>query len=453
VTAEFMTERFRERPGASAVIAPEGRCTFGELATLCRDWGAVLEREKVTPGTVVGLEGDFSPNAIALFLALAARAVIVVPQCRGTGLGREVKDGLSGIEAYFRVDGEDAVSFERTDRTAEHPLYDELRRRGHPGLVQFSSGTSGEPKAAVSDLSLLLLKFQTPRPALATLAFLLFDHMGGINTMLHTLSNGAKLVSPGSRSPTEICRLIETHGVELLPATPTFFNFLLLSGAHRHHDLSSLRLISYGAEPMPATTLARLHAAFPGVNLQQTYGMVELGVLRTKSRGIDSLWLKVGGEGVETRVVDSMLQVRSRSQLLGYLNAPTPITEDGWLMTRDLVEQDGEYVRFLGRDSDLIVVGGEKVYPAEIEGAIESMEGVIEAVVFGEKNGILGEIVCAQVTIAGQQGDDQQVSRQIKRFCRERLERFKVPVKVQIFNGERLGGGVKKSRRQGGRVR
>ena len=445
----FLIERFGERADAAAVIAPSARCTFGELVELARRWSRELEREDVRPGMVVGLEGDFSPSAIALFLALTDRGAIVVPANRGR-VDAEQREELAQVEARLRVDEADGVRLERTGRTASHELYDELRARGHPGLVQFTSGTSAEPKAALHDATLLLEKFTVRRPALSTLALLLFDHLGGINTMLHTLSNGATLVATGDRSPETVCELVERHGVELLPATPTLLNLLLIGGAHRRHDMSSLRVISYGAEPMPATTLTRLRAAFPGVKLQQTYGMVELGVMRTASRDDGSLWLKVGGEGFETRVVDGMLEVRARSALLGYLNATAPITADGWFQTGDVVEQDGEYLRFLGRDSDLINVGGEKVYPAEVEGVIESIDGVVEAIVYGEPNAIVGQIVCARVTaVEGAGGEEiapETLARQVKRLCRERLERFKVPVKVEVVAGGGPGDRVKKAR-------
>jgi long-chain acyl-CoA synthetase len=443
---DFLVERFEDAGDAAAVIAPAAQCSFRELVGLIRHWSDELAREDIRAGTVVALEGGFSPNSIALLLALTATGAIVVTLRNDSRIDREQREALAQVEVRFEVDREDAVSLERTGRVAAHDLYDELRRRGRPGLVQFTSGTSGEPKAAVHDSTLLLEKFERRRPALRTLAFLLFDHLGGINTMLHTLSNGATLVSPGDHSPDAICGSVEEHRVELLPATPSFFNLLLLSGAQRRYDLSSLRVISYGAEPMPAATLARLRDAFPAVKLQQTYGMIELGALRTKSRDDGSLWVKVGGEGFQTRVVDGLLQVRARSMLLGYLNAPVAITDDGWLVTGDMVEQDGEYLRFLGRDSDLINVGGEKVYPAEVEGVIELMEGVAEATVYGEPNAIVGQIVCARVTPTENLAQDR-LAAEVKRFCRERLARFKVPVKVRIEGSSQFGSRYKKQRR------
>jgi long-chain acyl-CoA synthetase len=441
----FLIERFEERRDEPAVISPAGRCTFGELIELRGRWGQELVSDGVSPGTVVGLEGDFTPNTIALFLALLDRAAIVVPQSNVSRLGREGKDEIAQVEAYYRVDDADGVQFERTGRSASHELYDELRRRGHPGAVAFSSGTSGDPKAAVHDFTFLLERFHERRRVFSTLAFLLFDHLGGIGTMLHAYSNAATIVSTRDRSPDAVCELIEQHGVELLPATPTFFNLLLLSGAHRRHDLSSLRVITYGAEPMPESTLRRLGEQFPAVKLQQTYGLIELGPMRSSSRDDRSAWVKVGGEGYETRVVDGILQVRSRATILGYLNAPTPITPDGWFVTGDAVLQDGDYLRFLGRKSELINVGGRKVFPAEVESVILTLDCVEDVTVYGEANALVGQIVCAKVK-AAEPIEQAEIARRVKQACRERLDRFKVPVKVRRTDEAQFGSRFKKAR-------
>ena len=120
------------------------------------------------------------------------------------------------------------------------------------------------------------------------------------------------------------------HRVELLPTSPTFLNLLLLSEEHQRHDLSSLKLITYGTEPMPAHTLQKVHALFPEVKLLQTYGLSELGILRSQSRESGSLWMRVGGEGFETKIVDGRLFIRASSAMLGYLNAPNPFDADGF---------------------------------------------------------------------------------------------------------------------------
>ena len=192
-----------------------------------------------------------------------------------------------------------------------------------------------------------------------------------------------------------------------------------------------MRIISYGSEPMPASTLTGLRAAFPKVDLRQTYGLIELGVLRAKSLSSESLWVKVGGEGYDLRVVDGILQIKADAAMLGYLNAASPFTEDGYFITGDRVKLNGEYMQFLGRDSELINVGGQKVFPAEVEAVLLESELVEEAVVYGQKNPITGKIVCADVQLRGEV-DEAEARRAIKRFCAERMESFKVPVKIQF---------------------
>jgi len=88
------------------------------------------------------------------------------------------------------------------------------------------------------------------------------------------------------------------------------------------------------------------------------------------------------GEGFETRVVDGILHIKAKSAMLGYLNSPSPFTEDGWTITGDSVEVDGEYMRFMGRQSEIINVGGEKVYPGEVESVIQEFDNVAEVTVF-----------------------------------------------------------------------
>ncbi len=155
--------------------------------------------------------------------------------------------------------------------------------------------------------------------------------------------------------------------------------------------MSALRLITYGAEPMPQSTLVGLRVAFPQVELRQTYGLIELGVLRAKSLSSDSLWVKVGGEGYDLRVVDGILQIKADAAMLGYLNAPSPFTDDGYFITGDRVELNGEYLRFLGRESELINVGGQKVFPAEVEGVLLECELVEEAVVYRRETSDYGK--------------------------------------------------------------
>jgi len=433
VFLDFLTATFADHRDADAIVWRDLACSYGWLLEQVRAWGRRIEAEAVRPGTVAALEADFSPNAVALLLALVEAQAVLVPLTGAVASRKEEFLEIAEAEVAIRLAADDEATFTRRPCTAAHPIYAELRTRQHPGLVLFSSGSTGKSKAAVHDLVPILDKFRAPRHARRTMAFLLFDHIGGINTMLYTLSNAGCLVTVEDRSPEAVLGAVEKHRVELLPTSPTFLNLLLVSEAYKHHDLSSLKLITYGTEPMPESTLRRLHELLPRVELLQTYGLSEVGILRSKSKSSDSLWVKVGGEGFETRVVDGVLHVKSRSAMLGYLNAPNPFTPDGWLVTGDVVQQDGEFLRILGRQSEVINVGGQKVHPAEVENVIQELPNVVGAVVFAEPNALTGNIVCAQVALAEKE-DPKQLARRVKQHCRERLPPFAVPVKVILVD-------------------
>ena len=405
--------------------------TYKSLLETINNWQLEIVRQGLKSGQVVALNGDFTPNTIALLFALIENANIIVPLANQQPSSNQKKIEISGVATIISVNENDDVSFERLNSSSVPTLYEKLRSQCHPGLVLFTSGTSGEPKAAVHDFVKLLEKFKRRTLTFRTLNFLLFDHWGGLNTMFHTLSNGGTVFALKDRSPHTVCAYIEKHKIELLPASPTFFNLLLISEAYLSYDLSSLKLITYGTEPMPISTLERIKEIFPSVKLQQTYGLIELGVLRSKSKSDDSLWVKVGGEGYETRIVDGLLEIKAESAMLGYLNAPSPFTDDGWFKTYDMVEVDGDYIKIMGRQSELINIGGEKVFPTEVESVIKELDNVAAVMVYSEKNLITGNIVCARICLNKFEEKSSFVKR-LKVYCRGKLQPFKVPVKIEF---------------------
>ncbi len=433
----FLIDKFCERGGEHAFAWQGQYLTYSRLADQVQqdiDW--LTSEHGVALGSRVVLLGDFSFRSIPLLLALIACRAVTIPLTETTY--STVGDLLAEIEPHLILDVRNATAISSapavkrdTPQTAPHKLFEILSDRAVPGLVLFTSGSSGKPKGVVHDFSRLLTKFRNPRPGLVTLNFLLFDHWGGLNTLLGCLASGTLVVFPQARTSHEICQLVEQHRIELLPATPTFLNMLLISRAYETFDMSSLKLITYGAEPMPETTLASLKSIFPDLELRQTYGMIELGVMRAKSKASDSLWVKLGGEGYDTRVVDGILQIKAESAMLGYLNAPSPFTDDGFMITGDLVEQDGEYFRILGRKSDLINVGGQKVYPSEVETVILEIPGIIDAVVYGERHMLTGKIVCADISVSGNY-DEAAIRQKVKRHCHAKLQPFMVPVKINF---------------------
>ena len=406
-----------------------------------------LQQAGIKGGDPVLLKADYAPQTVAVLLALIEMNAIIIPMIPATANRAPELVDLVDPAWIISIDEQQAMTVDVRKILNSNDFYRKLKNTDCPGLILFTSGSTGEPKVVVHDFSKLLAKFTKPRPPMSTINFLMFDHWGGLNTLLHCLATGSLVVLPENRQPDYICKLIEQHKIELLPSTPTFLNMLLISRAYQEHDLSSLRFISYGAEPMPESTLKGLQRVFPKAEFRQTYGMIELGVLRAQSKSSDSLWVRLGGEGYDLRVVNGILQIKADAAMMGYLNAPSPITEDGYFITGDRVEVDGDYMRILGRESELINVGGQKVYPAEVEAVLLEHDDVMDAVVYGADSPISGKVVCA--TIQNNDGIDPVKARQdIKRFCSKKLEPFKIPVKIRFASAPLHGDRQKRMRRQ-----
>jgi len=445
MTAPWFLERLAQWGDETALVWKNAETSYAVLLRLCEEWRARFEAHGVRPGDVVALEGSFSPNACAALIALLHIGAICVPLTPLMRAQREKSLDIAEARLLVEFDDADAATLVVSEHQVSNPLTLRLVARGNPGLVIFSSGSTGAPKGILHDLAAILEKFEKIRQKKTTLTFLLFDHIGGIDTLLNTFASGGTLVTVETRDPETVCSAIARHHVHTLPTSPTFLNLLLISGAAEHHDLSSLRVIAYGTEPMPESTLKSLHAVFPEVALVQTYGMSELGVLRSRSRDSESLWLKFTGEGFETRIVDGILWVRAKTAMMGYLNAPDLFDADGWLNTQDAVEVDGEYLRILGRATDLINVGGQKVYPAEVENLLLQLENVEDVAVFGKAQPMMGQVVAARFKLRTPEAADL-FKRRMMAFCREHLANFQIPRVVEFTDAEQFGARFKKMR-------
>jgi acyl-coenzyme A synthetase/AMP-(fatty) acid ligase len=426
----FFLEKMRLDPEHEAMVSSQFSANYGQLIASIDAFSEWLSEKAIPPQAVVSFDGDYSPLSVALFLALAKNGNIVVPLSQDSRHNFVEFREIAATEYDISLtEGEPELVV--TGRDAQNDIYRTLRERKSPGLVLFSSGSTGKSKAIVQDLDKLMAKFKVPRKALRMLIFLQLDHIGGVNSLLYSLANQGTVIVADGRSPQSVCEAVESFGAQVLPTSPTFLNLLLLSRAYENYDLSSLSLITYGTEPMQKSTLQRLSEILPDTQLQQTYGLSEVGILRSKSRSSDSLWMKVGGAEFTTKIVNGTLWVKSDSGMLGYLNAPSPFDEDGFLDTGDMVEQDGDWIRILGRASEIINVGGFKVFPAEVESVLLEMDKVEDVVVFGEDHPITGRVVVAKFKISGDESA-REVKARMRAFCRDKLQSYKVPSKVSL---------------------
>jgi acyl-CoA synthetase (AMP-forming)/AMP-acid ligase II len=272
-------------------------------------------------------------------------------------------------------------------------------------------------------------RFETPRPTLKTINFLLFDHIGGLNTLLHTLFNKGTVVAPNSRRVEDILATCAEHEIEVLPTTPTFLRMMLMSGLIPESVPKTLRIITYGTERMDQPTLDALCELLPNVDCRQTFGMSELGIVRVKSESRDSLFMKVGGEGVETRVVDNVLEIRSETRMLGYLNAETPFDNEGWYNTKDIVEEKDGYYKVTGRTSEVINVGGLKFMASEVERVALQYRYVELVKVEAKTNPITGQ----HVELTVQSATNNEIDKAgLKTFLSEQLPNHMMPKRIKV---------------------
>ena len=378
--------------------------------------------EDIKQGDIVALIGDFDENTIASFLQLIERKVVLVPLTTET---------ISDHQYFFETAQVEWIvqngTIKKIEAKKEHALLNELRSRSNPGLILFSTGTTGRPKAILHDFSFFLQRYLTPRPALVTLNFLLFDHIGGINTLLHSMFNSGLIVSIQNRTVEGVLKTCEDFKVEVLPTTPTFLRMMLMSGLVPKNFPASLKIITYGTERMDEFTLLKLAEKLPNVDFRQTFGMSELGILRVKSESRTSLFMKVGGEGVTWKVDDGVLKIRSATRMMGYLNAESPFTQDGWYDTKDVVEVRDDFIKVVGRTTNIVNVAGLKFLTSEIESVGLSFPGISDLSILVKSNPITGQHIEMTVQVKNENTFDKEG---FKQFLTNKLPNHMLPRRI-----------------------
>jgi len=428
---KYLIDAIESNSNSPFMVFEERTYTYQDL------FESILNYRKKIPncilrGSVVAIQADYSFNCVALFYALALNRSIIIPLSIDSKQKHNDYIHIGQAQHVVQLDKQGLLDCSKIETEGnQNEFYNQLRSYDHAGLVLFSSGSSGPPKGIVHDLRKLADAYKKPGKAWRTLIFLQIDHIGGINTLFYNVRNNGTIVVPRSRMPDEICQCIEQYQVELLPTSPTFLNLMIISDAISRYDLSSLKMITYGTEPMAESTLKRIHELLPNVRFKQTYGLSETGILNTKSRDDGSLWVKIGGPGFDIKIVENKLWIRSDFSMLGYLNADCAFEKSGFFNTGDVVEQDGEWLKILGRESELINVGGNKVFPAEVESVLQKMPEVEDVLIHGIPNPLTGQMVAAVVKTR-EKMEVGEFKNRMRLFCKPFLEPYKIPIKIVI---------------------
>lgn len=434
--------------------------TFSGLLQLVDAKTCELVRLGVTPGHRVFLMAFNSPDYVVNFWAvLKAGAVPVLVNAWWSEA--EVADALdllrpslvlADARASARIpEGWATGPWETGSTVEEVPIgIDAGSEENAAGVIIFTSGTSGKPKAVVLSHRSLLANLQMLLHMTKRLPHQLgeatFDvalhtgplfHIGGVQAMLRGVTVGNTLVMPRGRfDPAETLELIERWKVNRWSAVPTMISRVLDHPDIADRDLSCLKAVTLGGAPLHPELQQRIRTGLPGAEarIATGYGLSENGGQATAASDGDTV-RRAGTSGrtlplTELRTVpreglpDGEILIRAPTQMTGYYGvAESPIDQEGWLATGDLgrIDADG-YVWITGRCKDLIIRGGENIAPAAVEQALISAPGVSDAVVFGLPHPDLGEEVAAIVVI-----EDGGAESLIKEHMRGSVASFSMP--------------------------
>jgi len=444
----YLFEKLSSFEAQNALVFDSKRYTYKDLLNKIDEYREILE-DSISSSSVVAILGDYSFENIALFFALYEYKCIIVPIT--TNVKSLQKEFIQESFCNYVIKTERGILIINNLKNQKtHSMINTLKEVESSGLVLFSSGSTGKPKAMIHNLDNLINSYKDKRPkAMNMLVFLMFDHIGGLNTLFNAFSMGACLIIPKNRDAKTICALIEEYKIMVLPSSPTFLNLILISGEYQNYNLRTLRMITYGTETMPESLLLKLKEIFPRVKFLQTFGTSETGISTTSSKSSESLYMKIEDPNSEYKIVQGELWLRSKTQVLGYLNSSMDsFTDDGWFKTGDLVEEieDG-YLKIIGRGKELINVGGEKVLPAEVESVLLSMKEIEDCMVYGEKNAITGQTVVCDV-VCKKELEKKELKKLVRAFCKDKLNSYKIPTKVNLVEKTNFSDRFKKIRRK-----
>ncbi len=460
------------------LVHPDGEVTFSQAASLIAGTAAVLGQLGVGRGDRVALAAATSyEHVIAAWAVVAAGATVI--GLNGWWTGPEMEYGISltrpklliGDGTHLaRVEGrlpglprfdldEVPQAWSGSDMSLPSTPIDE----DDPFVILFTSGTTGRPKAAVLShrnninwiQSIALrtaMSGRSPGRSCEIAATPMF-HISGLNSQaVASVAVGTKLVymrPPGRWSAEEHLSLSEQHAVTAWRLVPTQGWKLLEAPSARRRDLSSLRSIAFGGSFVSHDLLRRLLEVWPQVapGIVVGFGMTETNGTGA-SAYLDEVLSQPGcvgrpSPGAELRVWDTLrdqpaddgvtgeIHIRSASVFLGYEGdrqaTDAVLDRDRWYRTGDFGRIEADLLVLEGRRSDLIIRGGENIYPREIEDRLMAHPDVAEAVVVGVPDRVLGEVVRAVVVRRPESGVDADT---LQAWVASALAPFKVPAQV-----------------------
>jgi fatty-acyl-CoA synthase len=435
----IIRDRARITPGRVAIQEAGRTWTYAELDERSDELARGLSHgERVS--TLTGNTGEH----VALMFACAKAGAMLHPiswRLAAAEVAYQLDDAEPSVflvEEAYRELGEAALALSSVRPAREVPdrASPASPRDGDPLLLIYTSGTTGKPKGALlthANCFWTNLSFDLAtgvRPDDVILQVLPQFHCGGWNVQsILAWWKGARLVLERGFEPARALDLIERERITTMMGVPANYLFMAQEPRFVAADLASLRLAVVGGAPMPEILLETWSER--GVDIVQGYGLTEAapnvlclspGDARRKAGWAGKPYPYVECDLSE----DGELLVRGPNVFTGYWrndDATAGAFHDGWLLTGDVAERDAEgNYRILGRLKDMIVSGGENVYPAEIESVLHEHPAVSDAAVVGVPDERWGEVCAAFVVLSAPVSDDE-----LREYCLAHLARFKVP--------------------------
>jgi fatty-acyl-CoA synthase len=447
-TARFLLSVAAIQRGQRVAVLAKNCTEYLDLLFACAKTGAILEtlNWRLTPVELAGILAEGEPSVLVYGPGFEATIAAL-------------EGGLASVRAFVAL-GEPAreghLAFSGRDTRADTPLPEIALTEDDPWVLCSTGGSTGLPKAAVLTHGNILwnaintiVSWGLSPDDVAILDAPLF-HTGGLNVFTTPLAHlgGTSIVCDGFDAAL-FYDLLASARPTLYFGVPTMFVALAEHERFAGADFSPLRIVISGGAPCPAALQARYWAQ--GIGLKTGYGLTEAGP--------NTFWLppaavqrKPGSVGaplfhVDVRVVDhegrdlpagavGELWVRGPHVCKGYWRRPLESAAaivDGWLHTGDLGRRDDDgHFYVVGRRKEVIISGGENVYPAEVEAVLSAHPGVAEAALVGVPDPRWGEVGLALVVPRAAGADETLTEESILDFCRARLARYKVPRRLII---------------------
>lgn len=467
-------------PGSLALVEGERRVSYGELRDQVAAGRALLASAGVGTKERVALVATASIEFVAWYLAVLGTGAVAVPlnpESPPAELERELAcvrpaaivagptDAIAaravGSLGYRVLDGVGLLG-----EAAESPsgVPGVVERREHdPAVLLFTSGTAGPPRPAVLTHGSLLANIEQMELRVASaatsddVALLVIPlfHIFGLNAVLGVqLFVGGATVLAGRFGPDSALALVGRESVTILPGAPAVFSALVEHPGATGRELASVRLAVSAAAPLPIDVAERFEARF-GKRLYQGYGLTEASPAVTfpdVEAPYDPTSVGHPLPGVELQVVDldgaevddgdpGEILVRGPNVFAGYfedeLATAAVLDSSGWLHTGDIavVGEHGQ-ISIVDRSTDLVIVSGFNVFPAEVEGVLARHRDVVEAAVVGVPDAAQGESVRAFVVVRearwpeGSPAPPEGLDSELRGYCAEHLARYKCPSRI-----------------------